>query len=416
MTRQPDQYYIKLVKDAQLASRQPAERQKWALRLAVEQQNLRAVFGAMLQKGQLAEAFDFTVRQVWYLYEQGDFGGLQERYEAIADKLRHQNTPNSVLLGKVLRNAATFAQLADRSAIAVQHYSAALALTTEPAELAALHNNLAILHVWQGELQPALVYLQQAGQFFQKEQLWNDWAGSQQNLALIKQLQGQYSEAAEFFAESRQHFAALGNQHGLAEVSEGQATLALNQANFDEATELAKTALASWQTLGDLRSAAGSYLILAEIKRYQQDLPEAIQLFEEAARLYRQFGDKRGLISALFGLATVQTELMAGLEFFKEGFQLCAELNAQLSLAGGLEKLAYFYLTSSRFRPAAQLLGQAATHRQKLGLPLPPVEQPRYEACRAGLVSKLGETAYAAEFEAGQTTTFSISTLFPDFP
>jgi hypothetical protein len=67
-----------------------------------------------------------------------------------------------------------------------------------------------------------------------------------------------------------------------------------------------------------------------------------------------------------------------------------------------LEAIASLVVTHGQAARAARLLAAAASLRERLGTPLPPIERPEFERSVAAARTALGEPAFAAAWSAGQ--------------
>src|SRR5207248_1594443 len=87
----------------------------------------------------------------------------------------------------------------------------------------------------------------------------------------------------------------------------------------------------------------------------------------------------------------------------------------RLSIAAGLEGLAFAAAATGKPEPAARLLGAAASLRQSIGAPLSPRQRLRQEEALAALRASLGESLFAGAWEAGHSMTWEQAlALAPD--
>jgi predicted ATPase/serine/threonine protein kinase/DNA-binding CsgD family transcriptional regulator len=161
----------------------------------------------------------------------------------------------------------------------------------------------------------------------------------------------------------------VGDKMGIAVCLRLLGQFALSQGNAAEAHSLAGEALALFREIGDRPNTALALCLLARVEANQGYYPIARTLYEESLATAARGVDDMGLIaSCLEGLAAV--------------------VAAQGELAWG-----------------ARLWGAAETHRETIGVPLPPVERPAYEGSVSTARNHLGEKSFAAAWAEGRAMT-----------
>jgi hypothetical protein len=88
---------------------------------------------------------------------------------------------------------------------------------------------------------------------------------------------------------------------------------------------------------------------------------------------------------------------------FQAALALWHEMGEQRGIAEGLEDLAGVAVRQGRPAAAVRWLAAAAAVRETIGAPLPPVERPGHAAALAAARAALGEAAFAAAWQDGQT-------------
>jgi DNA-binding CsgD family transcriptional regulator len=216
------------------------------------------------------------------------------------------------------------------------------------------------------------------------------------------------------------------------------------QDDFAQAATLAQESLTLWRLTQDNRGTASALAVLANVAAAKLDLTTAMPFYEEALALHRATSDQGDVGGALanLGLTVGLTgDYARAASLLEEAITLCDSAGeqrtaaiARLSLGevvrmqgepmraallladalgrfqrmgdttGGIaecwEGLAGVAATSDPVR-AARLLGAADALRERLGHPLAPALNPRYEATVSTVRSALEQAVFTAAWEAG---------------
>ena len=302
----------------------------------------------------------------------------------------------------------------------------------------------------QGEYSDAEAWLRRARASYQ--QIGED-AGVSHVLADIGEiyrLQGKYAEARNFYNES---LSLTGNivetrdrQAVRAHALKGAGTVATWQGDYDLARELNQESLALRRELGDTPGVATLLNNLGIIARFQHDLTGARQMNEESLTLFREIGDrwavgqllnnqacvfndqgeyaearrllqeslmirrelgdKAGLALSLNTLADVvidEGEFAEARPLLDESLEINRELGDQTAIAYLIEDYGGIAAAEGKSEKALQLAGFAATLRESIGAPLPPLEQTRLDRMIAPAREALTESLATTAWENGRT-------------
>jgi ATP/maltotriose-dependent transcriptional regulator MalT len=152
---------------------------------------------------------------------------------------------------------------------------------------------------------------------------------------------------------------------------------------------------------------------LLALARGEQDT--ARTQLEEALRLHQELGPPWDIavgISDLAWLSLVQGDYATARRSYEACLQQASALGDRELLASCLEGLATAVLAqageagpSSESCWAAQLWGAAASLREAIGAPLPPVYRPAYEQALAAAQRRLGDQLFAIAWAQGRSMT-----------
>ena len=128
-------------------------------------------------------------------------------------------------------------------------------------------------------------------------------------------------------------------------------------------------------------------------------------MYEESLTIYRQLGDQQGIAISLGNLGELafgQGDFAGARALHAESLTIQRQLGNQEGIAGGLEGMAAVAHGQSRASRAARLGAAASGLRESIGNPRPPAEQGKLDAQVAAVHAALGETAFAAMWDAGR--------------
>ncbi|MGY6652798.1 BTAD domain-containing putative transcriptional regulator [Amycolatopsis sp. TRM77291] len=198
-------------------------------------------------------------------------------------------------------------------------------------------------------------------------ELWPEVSYKLSWLGRTALLTGDFEAAKEFHERARTLAVEYSFKPGEVYAETGLALGARRQGRFDEA-ELRLLSILDWHRR--VESEAGSTLILAEL----------------------------GFIAEQRGDAAAAKRLHL------DGLAIARHSEDPRAIALGLEGLAGAEAAAGSYPLAARLLGAAAAARRSVGAPLPKAERVDVDRITCVIVTALGETAFSAESEEGETT------------
>ncbi len=218
--------------------------------------------------------------------------------------------------------------------------------------------------------------------------------------------QGDYATARNLNEESLSAFREFGHKQGIAASLGGLGRVAQEMGDYDTAFSFYEESLALRRELGDKIGIALSLANLGETARYRGDYPQATALFEESMALCRSQDDKRlmpSLLHSLGEIAREQGDYERATAFFVESLKICREKGEKRNIPYCLEGLAAVAALRQQSERAAYLFGAAATMRDAMKFPLPPVLHSGYESVIGVARDALDDKTFTAAWRKGQT-------------
>jgi predicted ATPase/class 3 adenylate cyclase len=228
-------------------------------------------------------------------------------------------------------------------------------------------------------------------------------------VATLTWMQGDYERAATF-DEAALH---LARQTGaLAEVAYALVDLGvveLNRGDQTRAKALLDDGLHQFRELADEWGTALALNCRAEVMRAEGDHARALAFYEEAASLFRSVGSRQGTAMALMNVgdaARHQGDHVRAVESLREGLVLAHEVADQRFVAGSIINLAAVAANAPGWaEQAARLLGSADARLATIGATLEQVDRASYESALAATRVALGDQAFVAAYQLGQSLT-----------
>jgi len=220
------------------------------------------------------------------------------------------------------------------------------------------------------------------------------------NLFEISIAQGRYDQAHEealaLEMSTSQRREPASAQMRLGQIDYWQGRLAEARAHF-------QAALLSFQELNDLNGLSWAPAWLGCVAYRAGDLQQARAILE--ADLTIQYLGGPELSFALLSrgdVARAQGDLAHAAEVYTRALKLVLDQGGQPNLAEYLEAFAKLALATERPDRATRLLGAADVLRTRIGIPVPPVEQPDYDRALASARDQLGPAAFEAAWDEGR--------------
>lgn len=265
-------------------------------------------------------------------------------------------------------------------------------------------------------------------------------------------LRGDHARARLLLEESLADFRELGDSLGIGDALRALGNISLIQGEYARASMLLEQSLTLYRQVSSTSGVAEALNLLARALLFKGELARAEALLEEGLALFRHIGYKQGVAFALltkgfvvFGLgadgtarAVARSLLEEGLALarvgrwrqnmvwgihglglvaffeqdygtarshFEEGLTLCRQLGNRTFAAFYLEGLTMTVAAQGQPAWAAQLWGAAHRLRQTINAAVPAFVRPLYERLVMNLQAQLGEEAFRALWEQGQTMT-----------
>ena len=224
-------------------------------------------------------------------------------------------------------------------------------------------------------------------------------------LGLVADEQGEWDAATALYEEALTLFRALEDTNQIAKLSNDLAVVAYRRQQYDMAVHLCEQSLALHRQTGDKYSIGLVLSNLGETERALGNLARAAELLGQSLAVFEELGDKDGLAFALNNLGDVvyqQGDLRSALGLHRRSLILACEVSAKRITYAVLDGVAEMAGDLCRPDVACRLFALSAELRAKFGVPRSLGNQARYESRLLAVRSQLGETDFAAAWEAGR--------------
>ena len=232
-------------------------------------------------------------------------------------------------------------------------------------------------------------------------------ANALNDLGIVANSRGEYQKALDFYTESLKLEREENNQRGIAVGTYNCGRQSLNVGRLDDAERNLQSSFEMFNKAGNEREAAFALNSLSVLARFRGQEAAALHHVEESLKIRRKFEDQRGIAEAL----RTKAGILIAKRNFAEAQKLLGESSAIVTSIGddrgAAETLEHMgWLARARELPDETVLlyAAAAEQRNKLHLPLPPVEQPMQDSNLDYARKALGEPAFAAQWEKGRWT------------
>ena len=440
-------YFLALAETAGPAMR-GANGAAWRTLLEREHGNLAAALGWLLVQGDGESALRLAAALWPFWSERGHLGeGRRWLGEALA--LPHDDETEPNLRITALVGAATLAADQGANDEAEQRSAEAVALARErgtPAGLVVALTTHGYVARERGDYQAAIRRAEEAVALARASEDRLGEAKALTGLSYARSFVGDVAEGITLAEQSVRMFREVGSSRDLAAALIGLSANLSQVGAYPRAAESGTEALNLFRALGDTGRVADALWILGLVAQFQRQDARAVALHEENLALRRARGDEQGAaepLSALAGIAlqagdypragALLEETLSVLEHFDNPWlrSLSLTLLGHVELANGdreraaalfamgatlmqgignplylpwcLEGLAGVAAGYERWELAARLYGARDALQATLGLGVPAADPAACAGTLARTRSTLGDDAFAAAHEAGQS-------------
>ena len=232
-------------------------------------------------------------------------------------------------------------------------------------------------------------------------------------MARILALRGEYQQAIAYQTEGLALQEELGHRDLIARRHIHLGNYWLQVGDLAKARRHLSIAFEILRAIGSKPAHSACQVYLAWVALREGDTEAAQRLAEESLDLAQETGSREvvALALALLGrLCLLQGQAALARPYFERSLHIVREVDSPQSVASSLESWAHLAVAEGNSEGAVRLISVAAAHRQKLGMPLPPVEQPEQTALRDAARTALGEEAFAEAWEAGSRMSLEEAT------
>ena len=227
------------------------------------------------------------------------------------------------------------------------------------------------------------------------------------NLALLAQERGNYGQARTLQEESLALKRSQGNQRGIAIALLNLGDIARDEGQLTEAYTQAEESRRLFEQLGDKRGLALTLNNLGEVALLQGDYEQATICMQESLKHSEQIGDCRTKAITLHNagrLAWMRGQKYEAHQAYQQSLHLYMQEHSQPGIIECLEGIIILYATTAPGW-SARLYGLTTQWRERIEMPLPPVDFPTLEQAVTSIRLTLGEEHFTQAFSDGQAIT-----------
>ncbi|MBI5304075.1 MAG: tetratricopeptide repeat protein [Chloroflexi bacterium] len=370
-------YFLTFAQAADSLLRGP-QQVEWLNRLEREHDNLRAALGWALE----GEAEEIPVRlsgALWRFWlTRGYLSEGQRWLTSALAKAEAASAPASLALAKALDGAGMMALVQRDLDRAESSFEAALKMFRKLGNkkgMGVALNSLGSIAQDHADYERAQTMFATALELHRA--LGDRWgiASALNNLGLVALNQGDLPRAQKYFEESREARRVLGDKQGIASALSNLCVVALHAREYAKVNELGAESVALFREVGNRRGVAAVYTNQGRAALYASDAARAFALLSAALTLFQQVGDRAGIAE-------------------------CLEWLASVSIARhGLAR-------------AARLFGAAEALREKIGMPLTPVDRSMYDQAVAFTRERTDPYTFTESWAQGRAMTLEQAIAF----
>jgi tetratricopeptide (TPR) repeat protein len=400
------QYYMQLAEEAESKLRGP-QQAEWLGRLEREHDNLRTALQWALEHEEwsLALGIGSALLEFWLIE-----GHIGEGYTQLSRALANSEGVEVPVLAKALAACGWLAWVQGDFSQAEKCCQKSLALYREEGETPGIALSLYRLG-WvehtRGDHARARLLLEESLALFRGLDDSLGMGDALRTLGNVSLIQGEYTSACTLLEESLALYRKVGYTSGVAEALQQLARALLFQGELARADSLVEEGLVLFRQVGYKRGIAFALvtkgLIALGLGKHAAAHARVRALFEEGLALAGTGGWRQWGIYGLGLVAFFEQDYGTARSLFEEGLTLCRELGNQTFVTFYLVGLAMTVAAQGQPAWAAQLGGAAHRLRQTINAAVPLFVRPLYEDFATNLRAQLGEEAFRALWDQGQT-------------
>lgn len=399
-----------------------SEQATWLDRMETEYDNLRATIQWYLTTAQITLVARMC-GEIWMFWQARGYVSegrqwLEKIVLAAGPLIGEQTDAFRRSMASVYNSLGSLAGAQSDFSRANEAYARSLEITRDLGDkrsIARTLNNMGIFLSQQGLYAEAESCFQES---FDLKQEVGDQVGissAYNRLAEIAHIRGDYLRAEQHFNTSLALRRERNDMIWIADTLQNLSELYYDQGNFARCAELVEESLALAQPINYKELSA--YLLFRRglLRAEQREYSQAIASFEEGLDLARSIGDPIGISKGLQGLgqvAAAQNDHKTAIGYFRDALQLQIKSRVyNAEMAGTLEWLGTLHLalepaTTENTLYATRLLAAAEALREKMGAPITPANQARYNIAMQAARSLQSQADFDAGWKLGRGLTF----------
>ncbi len=237
------------------------------------------------------------------------------------------------------------------------------------------------------------------------------WAifSSLYGLGLVASVETDLALARSYFEESLTILQVFGDRDRTAPLLNALGDVAYYLGDYVRAQPYFEDSLAISRESGNQYFTACALNRLGMVACAQGDYVRARSYQEESLTIQQEVGDRRGIAHSMHCLGIVafrEGDFALARSMFVTAFAIRQETGDRITIAYALKTSADLAAAQGEMEIAARLWGAMANLREATGSPLPPNEREEFDRRVAESQAALGETAFAAAWEAGRAMTW----------
>jgi predicted ATPase len=224
-------------------------------------------------------------------------------------------------------------------------------------------------------------------------------------LALVRREQGDFADAAALFNECLELHRALEDREGMAHSLLSLGDVARDQGDVTRVRTYCEECLTMFRELGSQWAIAFALNNLALAEYVEGHLARAFTLVDESVALFRRIQSEGSLAEVLITqghILRAQGQAAAAYSALSEALRFAWAVGPRLFAAASMEGLASVVAEHGQGDLAVRLLSATSAVRVQMSTPVRPVDQATVDHAFATARSMLGDTTFAAVWEAAQ--------------